>query len=318
MDFWKEYFERVQLDHALHVIPLSKKGNLALADEVRNNPDAYATTPENKAFLALVRLLDRCREEHTQFEAADEEEFTKRRRRWLYDTYQECQRILQIDPQCTDAKTLALLMADGDGEDLFKRMQLHAISTVTRTNVEDGWSNVCDRPSLRARACTARAMFNTARYSQAQACCEALIRSDPADHLGARYTLALCYARLELEEKLEQLEEQFMHAGNAWFSLARLLLFYKLDRMRAARRALLSFMHTYEAGPFLLFTPIFVDTYLLDRPSFEQQSFEEVAIAIHEAESMLADTPDLVVWAQQHEDFMQQAKKFAQNEGFDD
>ena len=75
------------------------------------------------------------------------------------------------------------------------------------------------------------------------------------DPLGARHTSALALARLEDEAALDALEASFGRRGDSWTQLARLILFYKLGRMGAARRALKGLDTLCEGGVYALLRP---------------------------------------------------------------
>ena len=317
MNLWDELLERIRTRKAQDLGPLSIAAGVELDDAISKAPQKFITTAEDRAFYMFVQLMDTIAVKHAAFEGLEDEDFYQKRTQWLTFINQSCTTILATDPHCTDAKTLQILSEDYPPERTFELLDSHAVKSISRRYISDAWENIYARPSLRARAAASRAMLETARYSQAIRTCETLIRSDQADHVGARYTLALAYARLELEEQLEALEASYHHRSNAWFALARIILLYKLDRMSAARRALQGFMRAYEAGSFLLIKPIYVELYLPIRPSFDRGSFEEVAMACSEAEPILMDTPDLITWAQEHDDFVNQAKNFAHDNGFE-
>lgn len=317
MNVWDEFLERIRTRKSQDIGPLSIAAGVELDDAINKDPEKFITTAEDRAFYMFAQLMSTIAPRHDSFEGMEDEAFYQKRKAWLASINNSCSNILAVDPHCTDAQTLQILSHDYAPERTFELLDSHAAQSISRRYISDAWDNIYARPSLRARAAASRAMLETARYSQAVRTCETLIHSDQADHVGARYTLALAYARLELEEKLEALEASYYHRGNAWFALARIILLYKLDRMSAARRALQGFMRSYEAGPFLLIKPIYVETYLPVRPAFDQGSFEEVAMACVEAEPILMDTPDLIAWAQGQDDFMEQAKSFALDKGFE-
>ena len=137
------------------------------------------------------------------------------------------------------------------------------------------------------------------------------------DPLGARYTLALAYARLEDEPGFQELDRAWGHRDSAWSALARTLLLFKLDRMPAARRALTGYVSVYESGAFGLASPTLVEPYLPDRPSFEPGSLDEVVFAVHEAEPIIVDTPDFMNWCNSQPGFRESAEAFARRMGYD-
>ena len=156
-----------------------------------------------------------------------------------------------------------------------------------------------------------------ARYRLA--CAEALgtIDLSPLDLLGARHTAALAYARLEDEQGFESLDARFGRRGNAWQSLARIILLFKLGRPGAAKRALHGFDQLCEGGVYALLRPILIDTYMPDRPAIAPYSFEEATLAVHEADPIIVDVPDLLAWVESQEDMAASALRFARRSGFD-
>ncbi len=181
----------------------------------------------------------------------------------------------------------------------------------------DAWDDVFSRPQLRLLAAIARARLETARFKPAIEACERLVALDSLDRLGARYTWAIALARLEDEKGLDALDARFGRAGNAWIHLARTLLMYKLDRMPAARRALRGYASLCQGGAYALLRPTFIETYLPDRPLFKAGSFEEAALAVHECDAVIMDTPDFIGWATAQDGFSQQAEKFARDHDLD-
>ncbi len=179
------------------------------------------------------------------------------------------------------------------------------------------WDDVFARPQLRLLAAIARARCETARYKLAIATCEKLVELDAEDHLGARYTWAIALARLEDERGFDALDARFGRTGNAWSHLARTLLMFKLDRMPAARRALRGYASLCKGGAYALLRPTFIETYLPDRPAFEPGSFEEAALAVHECDPAVMDTPDFIAWATAQDGFAAQAEKFARDHDLD-
>lgn len=180
------------------------------------------------------------------------------------------------------------------------------------------WENLDDRPLLRVRAAIARACADGSRWKMARDAAESVLAQTAAagDPLGARHTAALAYARLEDEDGLNALEARF-DQGSAWGNLARCLLLYKLDRLPAARRALRGYAQLNEGAAYALMRPIFVEVYLPDRPDHPKGSFEEALCAVHEAEVVIADTPDFVAWAQSQEWLDADARAYADKHDLD-
>ena len=180
----------------------------------------------------------------------------------------------------------------------------------------DAWQDVFAHGRLRLLTTISRACLDGARYRMALSYGQAALTAAPSDALGARHTCALCLARLEDEAGFDALDARFDRRGDSWVQLSRVLLFYKLGRMPAARRALRGFAELCEGGPYALLRPIMVDTYLPDRPAAEPYSFEETTIAVHEADPIICDVPDFCSWAEAQGDFGAQAQAYAERRGF--
>jgi hypothetical protein len=180
----------------------------------------------------------------------------------------------------------------------------------------DAWSDVWSRGRLRVLGAMARTSLDVARYRQAIAFSERALATAPSDALGVRHTAALCYARLEDEVGFDALDARYGRRGSSWQQLGRVILLYKLDRMPAARRALRGFAQLCEGGPYALLRPVMADTYLPDRPAAAPYSFEEVTLAVHEADPIICDVPDLPAWAEEQEGFGEAAAAYARQRGF--
>ena len=180
------------------------------------------------------------------------------------------------------------------------------------------WGNPWDRARLRLRAAISRTCADCACWKMALETANSVlgVTESAGDPLGARNTAALAYARLEDEEGLNALEARFTQ-GNAWTSLARCLLLYKLDRTPAARRSLRGFAQLNQGAAYAMMRPVFVEVYLPDRPDYASGSFEEAMAAVHEAEVIIADTPDFVAWCQAQTWFEADARAYAEKHDLD-
>ncbi|MDO4537513.1 MAG: hypothetical protein Q4B54_05070 [Coriobacteriales bacterium] len=279
-------------------------GELELA--VRENPQSFIDDPQEQAFFmvaqALARYDEACREE----DLYDDEAYLQSRRKRFDVLKRACEQALEIDDACIDAAVLALLSTDealddllGDLLDLEARM-LEEQGSVNVPASGDAWADVFLRPRLRLQMNIARTCLNTARYRMARDRCCDLLTKAPLDAMGARFTCSLAMARLEDEEGflwLDSHESQRGSHGNAWFHLSRAILMYKLSRTAAARRALTGFDRLCVGGAYLLLQPMYVDTYMPERPEFAPGTFQETVLAVHEADPVIADVPDFVNWA---------------------
>ncbi|MBF0900364.1 MAG: hypothetical protein HXK50_03380 [Atopobium sp.] len=181
----------------------------------------------------------------------------------------------------------------------------------------DAWSCAEARPLLRLYAQIAQVATDCACFKLSKKACEDLLFFSPTDLLGARFTLAYVLARLEDEEGLHKLDESCGYQSNAWMRLAFTLLFFKLNRMPAAKRALKGFVNLGEGAAYALLRPSFVDLYIPCRINFTPDTFAENVIAVHEAEAIIADVPEFISWAESVPGVTQSARDYAFKAGLD-
>ncbi|MBF0915369.1 MAG: hypothetical protein HXK40_06420, partial [Atopobium sp.] len=181
----------------------------------------------------------------------------------------------------------------------------------------DAWTCAEARPLLRLYAQIAQVATDCACFKLSKKACEDLLFFSPTDLLGARFTLAYVLARLEDEEGLHKLDESCGYQSNSWMRLAFTLLFFKLNRMPAAKRALKGFVNLGEGAAYALLRPSFVDLYIPCRISFTPDTFAENVIAVHEAEAIIADVPEFISWAESVPGVTQSARDYAFKAGLD-
>ena len=314
-----------------------KLGKLA----VTRDPDSFLEHRGDLAFKHLADALAANDLTQAEEEFLDDEEFESARKRRLDKLRAACAEAISMDGDCLDARTIAAMLDAKDPDaSLVALLNLaNEIELDTEPRGKKGsaspsapeadnptpngdeaplatvseWDDVFARPRLRLLSSIARARLETARYKT----CERLIELDPTDQLGARYTWAIALARLEDEKGFDALDARFGRQGNAWNHLARTLLMFKLDRMPAARRALRGYTSLCRGGAYALLRPTLVEGYLPDRPAFEPGSFEEAALAVHECDSVVMDTPDFLAWATAQDGFAAQAEIFARDNNLD-
>lgn len=323
MDAHEELVVRLALKRRRKLGDMSDGAYRELETAVRRDPRGFVDDAEEEAFLKLTTALDLYQESQRDDDLLDDQQFEAARSKRLEQLHDRCQHALSIDPESTDARLLHTLSADRDPDETLDRLlDQRTREYDTRGSLKvpatgDAWSDVFARPRLRLEDAIARTCMDSARFRMALRFSSDLLSLAPLDALGARYTSALAMARLEDEEGLEWLDQRFSRQGNAWLHLARVLLLYKLDRMPAARRALKGFGRLVQGGAYALLQPVFVDVYMPDRPAFEQGSFQEATLAVHEADPIIADTPDFAPWAAEQQEFAQSARQFAESNGLD-
>ncbi len=217
---------------------------------------------------------------------------------------------------------------DAEAEHLFTPAALsdgRDAAELTATNpVVVGWLHTIEAISQLSLA--------SARYRAAMQYARIVMRAEGYPN-RAEGTVLLALARLEDEEgffafarEVDQRERE-AHAQPAWmiphepvddspwYLLARTLLLYKLGRRRAARRALRDFANRCDGGAFFLLNPTYLTPYLPARPT-PQASWSTAHQAVWEADGIIADTPDFVVWAESVEGVVYASEAFADRNGF--
>ena len=217
---------------------------------------------------------------------------------------------------------------DAEAEHLFTPAALsdgRDAAELTATNpIVVGWLHTIEAISQLSLA--------SARYRAAMQYARIVMRAEGYPN-RAEGTVLLALARLEDEEgffafarEVDQRERE-AHAQPAWmiphepvddspwYLLARTLLLYKLGRRRAARRALRDFANRCDGGAFFLLNPTYLTPYLPARPT-PQASWSTAHQAVWEADGIIADTPDFVVWAESVEGVVYASEAFADRNGF--
>lgn len=345
MKYADELIDRLSWRRAEKLGKLSEDAFDELRLAVTRDPDSFLEHKGDVAFKHLADALAANDLAQAEEEFLDDEGYEASRNRRLDKLRTACAEAISMDGDCLDARTIAAMLGAKDPDaSLAALLELASeIELDTEPREKEGnaspsalgaddptpdsdeaplacaseWNDVFARPRLRLLSSIARARLETARYKNACNTCERLIELDPTDQLGARYTWAIALARLEDEKGFDALDARFGRQGNAWNHLARTLLMFKLDRMPAARRALRGYTSLCRGGAYALLRPTLVEGYLPDRPAFEPGSFEEAALAVHECDSVVMDTPDFLAWATAQDGFAAQAEKFARDNDLD-
>lgn len=322
MNLHEELIERLARRRSQQLGGLSPAAYAELILEVRKHPDAYMDHPHDLAFMKLEKAIDRVMRSRTEDEFRDDDAFIEERTRRMTRLAHDCAEVLEIAPDSSHARLLALLAGDKEPDaQLDALLELEEALQSERGALEapesgGAWQDVFLRGRLRVKAAISRTCLDSARYRMANDYGQALIALSPGDEIGARRTCALALARLEDEQGFDELDARFGRRGDSWQQLSRTILFYKLGRMPAARRALRGFDSLCEGGAYALLRPVMVDTYLPDRPAAEPYSFAEVTLAVHEADPVICDVPDFCAWAEDQGDFSVNAQRFAERNGF--
>lgn len=302
---------------------LSEGGYQELVRAVRENPASFVDSPEDQAFLLVMRALERHEAAQEGEDLLDDDAFFASRSKRMARLARDCEEALATDPACADAALLRILAQDLDPDPCLslvlelERGLAEAVGKGLPGDSGDAWDDVFCRPRLRLHAALSRLYLDSARYRMAASACERLVELSPSDPIGARHTCALAYARLEDEPAFEALDVRFSRQGGAFEHLARTILLYKLGRMTAAKRALVGYASLCEGGAYALLKPSMVDTYLPDRPAVPPLGYAEASQAVNEADPIIMDVPDFVGWAQGQRDVHFSAQSFAERNDLD-
>lgn len=321
MNYTAELLDRLSMRRREELGTMSDQAFEELRLAVKQNPDAFVSNAKDAAFKHLgdALLADDASREDEEFmdDAAYEQAHQKR----LTRLRAICHEALEIDAECLDAKLVLALTCSQEAstvlgalDELSQDCASHNITKHTPTTADE---YAYRQAYLRLLAALVRSQLECASYSRCRANCETLLKLDPADSQGARYSLAIALARLEDEPAFNALDTRFARQGNAWSHIARTLLMFKFNRLSAARRALFGYAKLCRGGAYALLRPVFVETYLPDRPFFETGSFEEAVLAVHECDPVIMDTPDFLAWAMAQDGFSAQAEQFAKDNDLD-
>ena len=286
---------------------------------VRQNPEAYIDSDAERAFALLAQAMRKFNESARDDDLLDDDQYMLARNKRFETLRGACQAALSLDADCLDAQLLLTLATVGRPDKLLDALcELEEKCADRPAFAQLNWGNPWDRARLRLRAAISRTCADCACWKMALEAANSVLEvtESAGDPLGARNTAALAYARLEDEEGLNALEARFAQ-GNAWTSLARCLLLYKLERTPAARRSLRGFAQLNQGAAYAMMRPVFVEVYLPDRPDYAPGSFEEAMAAVHEAEVIIADTPDFIAWCQAQTWFEADARAYAEKHDLD-
>lgn len=319
MNFQEELILRCASRRRQKLGQLSDAAYEELLLAVRQNPEAYIDDDAERALALLAQAMRKFNESARDDDLLDDDQYMAARNKRFDSLRGACQAALSLDADCLDAQLLLTLATVGRPDKLLDALcELEEKCADGPAFAQLDWGNPWDRARLRLRAAISRTCADCACWKMALETANSVlgVTESAGDPLGARNTAALAHARLEDEEGLNALEARFTQ-GNAWTSLARCLLLYKLDRMPAARRSLRGFAQLNQGAAYAMMRPVFVEVYLPDRPDYAPGSFEEAMAAVHEAEVIIADTPDFVAWCQAQAWFEADARAYAEKHDLD-
>jgi len=152
---------------------------------------------------------------------------------------------LAIDPDCADAYVLLAEHAPGRKQrfDLFEKGVAAGERSLGREAFERNaghfWGIIETRPYMRARLGLADSLWHAARRDEAVGHLQEMLRLNPNDNQGIRYTLAGYLLFLDEDEALARLLERFAEDESASWAYTRALLAFRREGDTIAARRLL-------------------------------------------------------------------------------
>lgn len=155
------------------------------------------------------------------------------------------QQALAISPDCADAYTLLAEHASTRKEtaEWYEKAVAaaeHALGPeMFREGAGNFWGILETRPYMRARLGLAHALWTSGRQEEAVNHANEMLRLNPSDNQGIRYTLAGWLLNLDRDEELAQLLEQYGDEGSATWAYTRALLAFRQEGDTPEARQLL-------------------------------------------------------------------------------
>lgn len=152
---------------------------------------------------------------------------------------------LEIDSNCVDALHILSQLGSENDKELIDNLR----RTVERgekglgkkffkENVGYFWGLIETRPYMRVRAQLAQLLYQADKMDEAIEHYEELLRLNPGDNQGLRYSLLGCYLEQGNLAGAERLFSEFKDEGSAMFAWARVLAEVLTDNKKEATKAL--------------------------------------------------------------------------------
>jgi len=159
--------------------------------------------------------------------------------------HREAMKAIKLDPNCVDALTVMSQMASENKQELIDNLR----RTVDRAETALGkrfikenegwfWGLLETRPYMRARAQLAGLLHDTGQIEEAIEHFEDMLRLNPGDNQGLRYSLLGCYLAKGHVEGAERLFAAYPEEGSAMFAWARVLTDFLSGKQSSATKSL--------------------------------------------------------------------------------
>ncbi len=211
---------------------------------------------------------------------------------------------VEIDPNCVDAlHILAQLGSENDGE-LIDNLRLTVKQgekglgkKFFRENEGHFWGLIETRPYMRVRAQLAQLLYQADQMDEAIGHYEELLRLNPGDNQGLRYSLLGCYLEQGNLAGAERLFSEFENEGSAMFAWARVLANVLAENKKDATKTLKAAREVNKH----------VEAFLTGRkklPTEEPAYYSfgdtnEAIICVQEIGTAWTAHPDAIVWLKQ-------------------
>jgi len=211
---------------------------------------------------------------------------------------------LKIDPNCVDALHILSQLGSENDEELIDNLR----RTVERgekglgkkffkENVGYFWGLIETRPYMRVRAQLAQLLYEAEKMDEAIEHYEELLRLNPGDNQGLRYSLLGCYLEQGNLTGAERLFSEFEDEGSAMFAWARVLAAVLAENKKEAIKALKAARDTNKH----------VEAFLTGRKKLPAEGPtyygfgdpNEAIVCVHEIGAAWTANPDAIVWLRQ-------------------
>lgn len=327
---------------------LTDAARALVRDQIAQNPEQYAVTPQAQALVSYMRVHDALMQGLFRMEELPDDDFERSRAELFEQTRAQLHAIDEAGAPCIDAQLLSIQLAEVPLDAcMVKMIELERSVRERLVQTRPGFDpdapgfwragepandaekhvDNADAAELTARdpevigwlhvvEALAQGCIFTARYRAAANYARIAMRAEGYPSLSVG-TLLLALARLEDENGFF---EAARLAGDEvedlpWFLLARTLLLYKLGQRQRARRALRDFANRCDGGAFFLLNPTYHNPYLPVRPA-PREAWNLSHQAVWEADGIISDTPDFSLWAESVEGVRDIAEDFAMRHGF--
>lgn len=226
----------------------------------------------------------------------------------------EAMKAITIDPNCVDALTIMSHLGSENRDELIENLR----RTVARGEAALGkkffkensgwfWGLLETRPYMRARAQLAELLLEAGQVDEAIAHFEDMLRLNPGDNQGLRYSLLGCYLTTGNAKGATRIFADYPDEGSAMFAWARVLGDFLAGDEAAAAKALVEARKVNKH----------VEAFLTGRKNLpaEGPSYyspgepSEAVVCIHEIGGAWEAHPQAVAWLKQQKPKRGSAKR---------